>query len=95
MRGRPAFFSPTFAGKGQDPPKIKDSPRGPASPRSPRSPQMSPQRGGASLRPGDLIQSFGAAEGTDNKSKYMFEIQHLLRGRSRDELETIARQLRS
>jgi len=33
--------------------------------------------------------------GEDNKSKYMFEIQHLLRGRSRDELEQIARQLRS
>lgn len=103
-RGRPAFFSPTFAGRGSDPPKLKDqspfSPRAQQSPRSPRGGSPSPQRGGgggaASLRPADLIQSFGSgAEATDNKSKYMFEIQHLLRGRSRDELEQIARQLRS
>jgi hypothetical protein len=43
--------------------------------------------------PTELVETFGGA-GVD-KNKYLFEIQHLLVSRSKDELEGIVKSLRN
>jgi len=98
-RSTPAFLSPTHAGRA-DHPRLKEgmkSPREGPLPSPRRSP--TPRRGaGAGDRSAtfanasELVETFGGA--APDKNKYLFEIQHLLVSRSKDELEGIVKSLR-
>lgn len=107
-RSAPAFLSPTQVGGRElggrelprlkeaalQSPRVKDVPlqsprRSPSAPRTPRARQGPPGISG----PQDLVDTFASGQGPD-KNKTLFEIQHLLVSRSKEELEGIVKSLR-